>query len=209
MRNRNNQMNEEFVKELLGEDEDLFFTATPTRKLFTKNELIRIPISFGLIGAFLIYYYFFATIDPKVVVLTISVAVVFILYNALIKTVIKLVKRNHTIYYITSRNVGFILTDSKGRIKKNLAFKISDVVSCTVVMNKDDTGNVLFSETKQPESYQIKIGNNWISHPSGVVPIFFDITNANEAEEIFSRIRQSIKREKATIDNMSFSKYDE
>lgn len=202
-------MNEEKLKELLGEDEKIIFSASPTKKLYTKNELIRLPISILLIGGFLIYYYFFATIDPMVLALTIAVGLVFIIYNGIVKTILKANKRKNTFYYLTDKNVFFILTKANGEIKKSKSFKVTDFPSVSVVMNKDETGSLLFSETREIENYPLRIGDNWISYPGGVVPFFFDITNPNEAKEKFLEVKKSYVTEQEELGDKPFSKFDQ
>ena len=205
-------MNEESIKQELNEEENLILSTKPERKLFTKNELIRIPISFVLIGGFLVYYHFFAQIDAKVNALTIAIAAVFILYNVVIKTTIKAIKRNRTTYVLTDKRVIFLLSDRKGNKKRSVSFKISDIISCSVAMNKDGTGSVIFSETKETVTYPLKEGNNWIPYPGGVAPFFFDIVNPEEVRDRFLDIKQTyVKqvRESNDLVDRPFSKFDE
>ena len=201
-------MLEEITKELQ-DDEDILYSGSPVRKLYTPNELIRIPLSFLLIAGFLVYYIFFATIDPKVLALTIAIGVVYVIYNVVVKTILKTLARKQTVYIITGKRLLFVRMDGKGTIKKTVSLKISDIASCSVFMNKDNTGSVIFSASKDPETYPLKIGNNWINYPGGVVPIFFDITDYEEAKTVYNEIRQQYITETEDTDGKPFSKYDD
>ncbi|MCL1830826.1 MAG: hypothetical protein FWG21_05290 [Oscillospiraceae bacterium] len=202
-------MNEQLINEQLRADEEVVFSATPEKKLFTRNELIRIPISFFLIGIFIVYYCFFAEIDTTVLLITLAVAIAFIVYNTVIKTYIKTAKRRNTIYVITCRRILFILSNGKGKLKKCITFNISGITASAIDMNKDETGSVLFSETREIETYPLKIGNNWISYPGGVVPIFFDILDPTQANDTYIELKQRLSPQQSESNDELFSMYDE
>ena len=102
-------MKDEVLDQLLDKNETIVLKTAPTKKLFTRNELIRLPISFSVIAIFLVYYCFFSNIDTNVLYLTLTVATIFIVYNVVIKTIIKAQNRSRTQYILTDKRIFFIL----------------------------------------------------------------------------------------------------
>lgn len=202
-------MDNDLIKQRFSEDEKIVFCSSPEKRIFTKNEKIRFPVSLVLIGGFIAYYIFFTEVDPKIITLTIMVALFYVIYSIGIRTFIKTVNRRNTSYLITDKRICFILTKKDSSIRKFVSYRISDFTYCSVLMNKDNTGSVVFSESRNPEAYQMKAGINWVSYGSGVVPVFFDIVNPNEAKEVYLKLKETVEAASSTADNRSFNKFDE
>ena len=205
-------MNKEKISTELDNDEKIIWSGGPGRRIFTKNEIIRNPVSFLVIFGFLVYYIFFAAIDDTLLITTLLIAAVFIVYNVVIKTVIKTVRRNKTIYALTDKHILFLLTANKKERQKSVHLSLNEIKDSTIVKNRDGTGSIVFSLSAEFDLYPIKTGANWGTYPNSVAPVFFDITDPESVKQQFDELKQALPvktKNKSEVSEKPFNKYDD
>lgn len=201
-------MDEKKIKMELSESEELIWYGHPKRRLFTKDERIRMPVSALLVTVFAVYWLLRQDVSVLMLFL-VYLALLLVVYNTLVRFLIKIVQRNRTFYALTDERVLIFLVDKDKECKKTAETEIKNLSASVVVNNKDSTGSILFSEKKTIDMLPLKIGNNWPYIFGRPLMVFFDIEDPEKIHRIYKDLRKRIGIDIPESIEKPFSIYDE
>jgi len=203
-------MNEDLIRNELGDGEKLMWQGRPANRFLTKHELYRVPVSALLIVAFIIYW--FARSDTNTTMVLIMVAaLLYVSYSTLSALFIKYSRRKRTGYAMTDSRLIFILADKDGNLKESASVEIAKFFSNALDLNKDGTGSILFSEKKPVDMLPLRTGSNWSTRfkVSFATAAFFDIDRPEDVLNTYKEVYGEAHKNEEKPADKPFSKYDE
>ena len=201
-------MDENSILEHLEPDEKLLWSGSPEKRIFTKHELLRIPVSTVLIIAFAAYWIFRQDVS-NLMLAVVAAALSVVFYNTFGKLALKAIHRKRTFYLLTENRVIIILANKTGECKKTAQTYINDLVSSAIALNRDGTGSILFSEYKTTDTLPLKIGDNWpalFGHP---MTAFFDIKKPEDVYLLYKNAKKILLAVSGETGTRPLSIYDE
>lgn len=181
-----------FQEELLRE-EHILWKGQPTPKVFTRSDIVMIPISI-LWGSVVLFVGMFAFFSGSLVLIAFGAFFVFMVsYSIIGRILYRWWKRKNTYYAVTNKRV-LVLTDLWNKNLQTAYINTIPVINKSI--RSDGTGSITFGNTSFWASVNESTGLDFMGPSYGKeAPTFHDIKDAARVYETVTELRRRIQRD--------------